>query len=187
MLGERNSSGGLPAFVAACAKSLRYRRSVRGRQKHSSIINLLQGIDGSAVRLKFGYLCQQASGRLGHSVYSRAEKQQAQAILHELDRHYHHHYWLRTVTLESAHRLASTHWLKRFLDSKAIVIYLDTDLLTRQARSLVTLDALESNDEIKRGRGAHKLKGIADIILENVGSTAEELMEELAEKERSRG
>jgi len=142
--------------------------------------------DGSAVRLKLGYLCEQASARLGFSVYGKDEKQQAQAILQELDRYCRHHYWIRTVTLGSAHRLSSTHWLKRFLDSKAIVVYLDAALPTRQARSLVILDVLESNDETKRGRGAHQIKGIADIGLGNGGSTTEELTEELAEAERGR-
>jgi adenylylsulfate kinase-like enzyme len=142
--------------------------------------------DNSAVRVKLGYLCEQASARLGYSVYSRDEKQQAQAILQELDRYCYHHYWIRIVTLESAHRLSSTHWLKRFLDGKGVVVYLDTDLATRQARSLVTLEELEANDETKRGRGAHRVKGIADVVLQNGKSTAEELMEELAEQEGGR-
>lgn len=121
-------------------------------------------------RLKIGYLCDRASARLGQSVYDLPEKEQALQLVHGLHAFTSCHYWLKTVTLESAHRKDVTQWMKAFLGDKLKIVYVDTTLENRTMRSLVAFEGLKSNDLIKCSRGAHEIKDIADIVLDNNGS-----------------
>ena len=55
---------------------------------------------------------------LAKGVYELPEKEEALQVVHELHAFTSSHYWLTTVTLESAHRKEVTQWMKLFLGDK---------------------------------------------------------------------
>ena len=120
--------------------------------------------------MKIGYLYDRASARLGLNVYNLPEKDQALHVVHELHAFASSHYWLKIVTLESAHRKEATQWMKLFLGDKLKILYVDVSLANRETRSLLSLADLMNNDLTKSERGAEEIKSIADVILDNNGS-----------------
>lgn len=71
-----------------------------------------------AFRAKIVYFNDLISERLGKSVYSLPEKEQALYLLHELERFSNDHYWLRLITIESMHRYPVSRWLEEWMGKK---------------------------------------------------------------------
>ncbi|KAL8847762.1 MAG: hypothetical protein Q9221_007210 [Calogaya cf. arnoldii] len=108
---------------------------------------------GQAFRAKIVYFNNLISEKLGKSIYDVPEKEQAQRLLHELERFSNDHYWLKIMTIESMHRHKVAKWLKTWLGDKAQVIYIDTADERRFGRALVAPEAVARNDSLKRERG----------------------------------
>lgn len=128
-----------------------------------------------AFRSKIVYFADQASEKLGKSIYTCSEKEQALSLLHELERFSNCHYWLKVLTIESLHRYTATKWLKTWLGDKLQIIYVDTAEEKRLRRSLVSPDSLKVNDTAKFERGADRIRDYADLVLDNNGTFAETL------------
>lgn len=130
---------------------------------------LVQHIGHTAHRLKIAYLLDQASCRAGKNIYDESEKDQAIALMNELESYSRAHYWLEVLTLESVHRYTSTKWLKTWLESKLSIIFIDTDTRIRKVRNCGSEKDFERKDATKVARGADTVKRIADIVLDNNG------------------
>ena len=126
-------------------------------------------------RAKIVYFNDMVSQKLGKSIYTLPEKDQALYLLHELESFARAHYWLRVITIESLHRASVTHLLKSWLGDKFQVVYIDVDDSRRLSRSLVTMDELRRNDHLKRERGVKKIAAEADFVLDNNGSVVDSL------------
>ena len=120
-----------------------------------------------AFRAKIVYFNDLISERLGKSVYSLPEKEQALRLLHEIERFLNDHYWLRVITIESMHRHSVAKWLKRWIGRKLQVIYIDTADVKRFGRALIPREAVISNDNSKRERGVELIRPGADLVLDN--------------------
>lgn len=123
-----------------------------------------------AFRAKIVYFNDLISERLGMSVYSLPEREQALRLLHELERFSNDHYWLRLITIESVHRHSVVTWLKTWIGKKLQVIYIDTADVKRFERALITPEAIASNDNLKRERGVELIRSSADLVLNNNGT-----------------
>ncbi|KAL8917912.1 MAG: hypothetical protein Q9208_007655 [Pyrenodesmia sp. 3 TL-2023] len=128
-----------------------------------------------AFRAKIVYFNNLLSERLGRSVYSLPEKDQAQGLFHELERFSMDHYWLRLITIESMHRHSVAKWLKTWLGHKVQIIYVDTADAKRLDRALVTPEVIASNDSLKIERGVELIRLEADLVLNNNGPFADTL------------
>ncbi|KAL8997559.1 MAG: hypothetical protein Q9169_003177 [Polycauliona sp. 2 TL-2023] len=126
-----------------------------------------------AFRAKIVYFNNLVSEKLGMSIYSLPEKEQAQRLFHELERFSNDHYWLRLITVESMHRHLVAKWLKTWLEGKLQIIYIDTADVKRFERALVVPEAMASNDSLKRGRGVELIRSEADLVLSNDGTFAD--------------
>lgn len=111
-----------------------------------------------AFRAKIVYFNNLMSEKLGRSIYSLPEKDQAQSLFHELERFSNAHYWLRLITIESMHSHLIAKWLKTWLGNKVQVIYVDTADVKRFDRALVTSEAVVSNDSLKIERGVELIR-----------------------------
>jgi hypothetical protein len=111
-----------------------------------------------AFRSKIVYFADQASEKLGKSIYTCSEKEQALFLLHELERFSNCHYWLKVLTIEILHRYTAATWLKTWLGDKLQIIYVDTAEEKRLGRSLVSPDSLKVNDTAKFERGADRIR-----------------------------
>ena len=120
-----------------------------------------------AFRAKIVYFNDLISERLGKSVYSLPEKDQALRLLHELERFSNDHYWLRLITIESMHRHSVAKWLKIWIGRRLQVIYIDTADVKRFERALIPREEVISNDILKRERGVELIRSDADLILDN--------------------
>ena len=120
-----------------------------------------------AFRAKIVYFNDLISERLGKSVYSVSEKEQALYLFHEFERFSNDHYWLRLITIESMHRHSVARWLKEWMGTKLQVIYIDTTEVKRFQRALVPREAVISNDKLKRERGVELIRSDADLVLDN--------------------
>ena len=120
-----------------------------------------------AFRAKIVYFDDLISERLGRSVYSLPEKEQALYLLHELERFSNDHYWLRFITIESMHRHSIAKWLKIWIGKRLQVIYIDTAEVKRFERALVPREAVINNDKLKRERGVELIQSGADLVLDN--------------------
>jgi hypothetical protein len=119
--------------------------------------------------------------------------------LHELDSFARIRKYLEVITIESMHNLEFTKRLQeltgsavltrkervRMSDSfrppKLLLVYLDTPLALRMSRTNTQGGGAifdEPKNGVKRAQGAHKIKDIADLVCENVG-TQEETCEEV--------
>ena len=125
-----------------------------------------------AFRAKIVYFNDVISERLGKSVYSLPEREQALYLLHEIERFSNDHYWLRIITIESMHNDLVARWLKKWIGKKLRVIYIDTTEVNRFERALVPREAVISNDNIKRARGVELIRPDADLVLDNNGTFA---------------
>ena len=125
-----------------------------------------------AFRAKIVYFNDLISERLGKSVYSLPEQDQALLLLHELERFSSDHYWLRLITIESMHSHLIAKWLKTWIGRKLQVIYADTTEVKRFERALLPREGVISNDSLKRERGVESIRFDADLVLDNNGTFA---------------
>ncbi|KAJ3569103.1 hypothetical protein NPX13_g6193 [Xylaria arbuscula] len=123
-----------------------------------------------AFRSKIVYFNGAISRRLGKSIYSHSSEEQALHFLHELERFATAHYWLRYITIESLHSHEVTRFLKLWLGDGFQVIHIAVDNAKRRSRSLISLEELERQDQIKKERGVGIIAAEADFVLDNNGS-----------------
>jgi hypothetical protein len=138
-----------------------------------STVGALLRDEHGVTRLKIGYLLEVAAARagLGDPYTAWAETQQAERLVEELLR-FTAASKATVVSLESAHRYESTMHLRRVLGAACQIVYVDADLAARSERTAEPAAALRERDEVKRGRGAHRLAVDADWLLDNTGSLA---------------
>src|SRR5262249_18150316 len=124
-------------------------------------------------RLKIGYLLEVAAARARvtdpYSAWS--EPEQAQHLTEELLR-FAASSKASVVSLESAHRYESTLHLRLVLGKACQLVYVDADRSCRSARAVESLTSLHQRDEVKTARGADRLAGEADWIIDNSGNLA---------------
>ena len=125
-----------------------------------------------AFRAKIVYFNDLISERLGKSVYSLPEKDQALRLFHEIERFANDHYWLRVITIESMHSHSFAKWLETWIGRKLQIIYIDTADVKRFERVLVPLEGVIVNDDLKRERGVELIRSDADLVLNNDGTFA---------------
>ena len=142
--------------------------SEAGKSSLAQSLSINYGTD-VAFRSKIIYFNDVASDKIGKSVYTLPEKEQALCLFHELEQFSLRHYWLKIITIESLHRDTMTMWLKTWMGDKLQVIYVDTSDERRLQRTLVPYDTVISNDAMKLGRGADLIRERADLILDNNG------------------
>ncbi|QSB14179.1 nucleotidyltransferase domain-containing protein [Natronosporangium hydrolyticum] len=119
-------------------------------------------------RLKIGYLLEQAAARHGvEDVYSLDETTQAEVLVDSLDRFLAAHYFSDHLTIESLHRYHATTALQALLGPTLTTVYVDTPEDLRQKRGSVGAQEIAERDQVKRSRGAHRIRGIADLVLRN--------------------
>lgn len=122
-------------------------------------------------RLKIGWLLHTAAAHAGiPDPYAVTEVVQAELIVDALDRYLAAHYYVTDVTIESLHSLESTAALRRLLGGQITVTYLDTPMAARRARSETGADDVVVRDVVKESRGADKIAGIADRVIDNSGT-----------------
>ncbi|KAL9038063.1 MAG: hypothetical protein Q9180_003362 [Flavoplaca navasiana] len=128
-----------------------------------------------AFRAKIAYFNNMISEKLGKPVYCIPEKDQAQNLLHELERFSNNHYWLKIMTVESMHRHLVAKWLKTWLGDKVQVIYIDASDAKRFERALIAPEEVARNDDLKKERGVEMIRSKADLVLDNNGSFGDTL------------
>ena len=152
----------------------RYAFSGLSESGNSSVAEKFCSHHGSAqaFRAKIVYFNDLISERLGKSVYSLPEQDQALLLVHELERFSNYHYWLRLITIESMHSHLIAKWLKTWIGRKLQVIYIDTAEVNRFERALLPREGVISNDSLKRERGVESIRSDADLVLDNNGTFA---------------
>ncbi|MFB7630449.1 DUF4254 domain-containing protein [Streptomyces sp. NPDC056149] len=124
-----------------------------------------------AQRLKIGYLIRQGAHRQGLAdPYALSARRQAELLLGELNRFAEAHVDTRLFTIESVHDDASIAELKKLLDDRLQIVYLDAPFDVRVERSGMSAQAVAAKDEIKMGRGAHQVAALADHVIDNSAS-----------------
>lgn len=138
----------------------------------STLAELLVG-EAGATRLKIGWLLELAACRAGvvdpYAAWSECE--QAERLAEELWR-FAAANKTTEVTLESAHRLEATAHLRRCLGEVCRVVFVDAEERVRLERAVESPDSLARRDAVKLERGADRIAGIADVVVDNSGSLA---------------
>jgi hypothetical protein len=135
----------------------------------STVGELLRDEHG-VTRLKIGYLMEVAALRAGVSdPYEEwSEREQAERLSEELLR-FATAMKARQISVESAHRFEATEHLRRVWGRRCHVIYAAADAHVRACRTTESSASLQERDAIKRGRGADRIAGIADYVVDNSG------------------
>lgn len=134
-----------------------------------STVGALLRDEHGATRLKIGYLLEIAALRAGTAdPYTWPEPEQAERLTEEILR-FTGACKAGTVSIESAHRLEATAHLKRVWGDRCQVVYVDAPFSARAARAAETFDQLRARDVVKTGRGADRIEGIADHVIDNSG------------------
>ncbi|KAL8644383.1 MAG: hypothetical protein Q9210_007282 [Variospora velana] len=94
-----------------------------------------------AFRAQIVYFNELISEKLGRSMYSLPDKEQARELYHKLERFSTAHYWLKIITLE--------------------IVYVDTLETLRLNRGLVTPEVIASKDSLKIARGVDMVQTCA--------------------------
>ena len=138
----------------------------------STVGDLLRDEHG-VTRLKIGYLLEVAALRAGVAdpYASWTEREQAERLTEEVLQFAETTKPAR-ISLESAHRFDSTEHLRRVWGDRCQVVYVQTDPTARASRAAETATSLRGRDATKRERGADRIAGIADHIIDNSGSLA---------------
>ena len=132
----------------------------------STVGELLRDEHG-VTRLKIGYMLEVAARRHGVvDPYQWAETEQAEYLSDELLRFAAAHK-VRALSLESAHRFVATRHLKRVWGQHCQVVYLDAPEDVRVSRAGIPESTVRARDAIKTQRGAARIAGIADHVLDN--------------------
>ena len=119
------------------------------------------------IRLKIVYFMRLATRELKRSVYDLPEDEQAFWLILEIDRFADAHPWLKVICIDSLHRYTSTAVLQRILAGKAKIVFIDTEETTRFKRVNISMEEFRSKDKTKMARGAHRVREVADLIVDN--------------------
>lgn len=135
----------------------------------STVGELLRDEHG-VTRLKIGYLLEVAALRaeVTDPYEQWSEREQAEQLTEEILR-FAETTKARTISLESAHRFEATQHLKRVWGDRCQVIYVDADAAVRTSRAAEPVARLRRRDATKKERGAHRIAGIADHVIDNSG------------------
>lgn len=123
-----------------------------------------------AVRLKIVYLMQSAARESGTNVSDLPDERQAVHLIQQLDLFAHAHYWLKIISIESLHGFTMTSQLQHLIAGKVMIVYLDTEEKKRFERVDIQLREFLEKDKVKKARGAHRIKEIADVVVDNNGT-----------------
>ncbi|HEX3779754.1 MAG TPA: hypothetical protein VHX38_08790 [Pseudonocardiaceae bacterium] len=122
-------------------------------------------------RLKIGYLLGVAALRAGiadpYAAWS--EREQAERLSEEILR-FAETTKASTISVESAHRFEATEHLKRVWGDRCQVIYIDASAAVRARRAAEPEAQLRGRDATKHQRGADRIAGIADHVIDNSGA-----------------
>ncbi|MGA5819905.1 nucleotidyltransferase domain-containing protein [Kitasatospora sp. NPDC094028] len=122
-------------------------------------------------RLKIGYLLEAAAAHAGiQAPYALAPVVRAELLLDGLDRYTAAHHYLERLTIESLHEYDVTAELRRMLGQQLTVAYLEAAPEVRMRRSTAGADDVLVRDEVKRSRGAERIREIANVVIDNNGS-----------------
>lgn len=122
-------------------------------------------------RLKIGYLLQAAADRCGIAdVYALDDVAMAELLALGLEAYCAAHHYQRCISIESLHRAGMTAELAKLLGERLTVVYLDASAACREARSLTGAVDVSERDEVKRSRGAARIREFADIVVDNNNS-----------------
>ncbi|MFC4012418.1 nucleotidyltransferase domain-containing protein [Nonomuraea purpurea] len=125
-------------------------------------------------RLKIGYLLDLAAAR--HQlidIYALPVAEQAELLALELDAYAHAHHYQQAFSIESLHSHGLAAELRKLLGGALTTVYLDAHPAVRASRSTRGPDDVTERDRIKRARGAHRVRDIAQEIIDNNRSVAE--------------
>jgi hypothetical protein len=121
-------------------------------------------------RLKIGYLLETAAGRQGVAdVYALSDTGLAELLVAGLEAYCAAHHFQRHVSIESLHRAGMTAELRKLLGGRLTVVDLDASHAVRQARSAAGAADVRQRDAVKRSRGAHQIRDLADVVTGNDG------------------
>lgn len=123
-----------------------------------------------AVRLKIVYLMQSAARESGTNLSDLPDERQAVHLIQQLDLFAHAHYWLKIISIESLHGFTMTSQLQHLIAGKVMIVYLDTEEKKRFERVDIQLREFLEKDKVKKARGAHRIKEIADVVVDNNGT-----------------
>jgi len=115
-------------------------------------------------------------------VEARGEEATPEKVAYELFHFCQRHYYVTEYTIESLHDPYMPAFLKLLLGNRMQIVYLDTDEETRidRAKSKMGVEEEEVRtevwvkDHIKLGRGAMKVRDIADLVFDNTPSSLDE-------------
>lgn len=125
----------------------------------------------STYRLKMSFLIDLAARRGGITdPYQLGSHAQACLLLEGLNVFADMHVEARRFTIESVHNDELIFSLKQMLGDRLHIVYLDVPAHIRAARSETTRAALRAKDHVKTSRGAHRVAGGADHVIDNSGA-----------------
>ncbi len=123
------------------------------------------------VRLKIGYLIEEAAARSGiNDPYRESAVIQAELLADSLDRFCAAHHFLTRVSLESVHRDEPATELRKLLGSNLTLTYLDAPAEIREQRGLAGPADVRERDGVKHRRGAAAVAALADVVVSNEGT-----------------
>jgi hypothetical protein len=132
----------------------------------------LQARHGHA-RLKIGYLLRVAGELRGiPDVYALDATAQAELLVEALEEFCTAHRFQRRLSIESLHRGETTRELVKLLGARLTVVYLDVEAGVREARGAHGPTDVRERDEVKRARGAERIRDFADLVVDNNGPRA---------------
>ncbi|RKE21952.1 hypothetical protein BX266_5360 [Streptomyces sp. TLI_171] len=122
-------------------------------------------------RLKIGHLIDTAAAHAGiRDPYALAPVVRAELLLDGLDRYTAAHHYLNRLTIESLHEYDVTAELRRMLGDQLSVVYVEATEELRMHRGTAGPEDVRVRDEVKRARGAERIRTIADRVIDNNGS-----------------
>ncbi|MEU8265841.1 nucleotidyltransferase domain-containing protein [Sphaerisporangium sp. NPDC049002] len=125
-------------------------------------------------RLKIGYLLECAAARHRITdVYALPAAEQAELLVLELDRYATAHHYQHQFSIESLHSFDLTRELGKLLGEALTLVYLDASTEVRCQRGTQGPDDVIERDKTKRARGAHRVRDIADVVVDNGRSHTE--------------
>ncbi|MFC7583404.1 nucleotidyltransferase domain-containing protein [Nonomuraea antimicrobica] len=125
-------------------------------------------------RLKIGYLLDLAAARHQLTdIYALPVAEQAELLALELDAYAHAHHYQQTFSIESLHSHDLTAELRKLLGDALTTVYLDADPAVRARRGTRGPTDVAERDRVKRARGADRVRGIAQYVIDNNRTAAE--------------
>ncbi|QSB03962.1 hypothetical protein [Natronoglycomyces albus] len=126
------------------------------------------------VRFKMGYLMDVAATRHGIArPYDEPAPTQAELVTDEVDRWLSAHHYQHAISIESLHSYDLALQLQKYWGPKLSTVYVDATEELRRHRSLSTdPHDVEVRDQVKKSRGADRIRHIADLRIGNNASQA---------------